>query len=103
MPQNGYDGPITLNADPTTTRAVTALQAAGYTGRFGFTRVTLLNKTGNTIYFARRSDVSAANGRPIENDESYTFETSSPGTIDFNQMYFYSLPGGTVQFTGETR
>ncbi len=101
MPENGYDGPITLGAG--VTRLVTALQTAGYTGRFGFTRANLLNSTGAIIYFARRSDVSAANGRPINNTDSHNFAAGSPGTVDFNKMYVYSAAGGTAHFTGETR
>jgi hypothetical protein len=101
MPQNGYDGPITLAAG--VTRLVTALQAAGYTGRFGFTRANLLNLTGATIYFARRSDVDASNGRPIEDAESHSFSSGNPGTVDFNKMYVFSAAGGTADFSGETR
>ncbi len=101
MPENGYDGPITLGAG--VTRLVTALQTAGYTGRFGFTRATLSNNSGAIIHFGRRSDVSAANGHPIANLDSYHFQAGSPGTVDFNKMYVYSAAGGTAHFTGETR
>ena len=101
MPENGYDGPITLGAG--VTRLVTALQAAGYTGRFGFTRATLSNSTGAIIYFGRRSDLSATTGRPIEAADSHHFAAGSPGTVDFNKMYVYSAAGGTAYFTGETR
>jgi len=101
MPTNGYDGPITLAAG--VTRLVTALQAAGYTGRFGFTRANLLNKTGAAIYFARRSDVDATNGKPIANDAAELFMSGSPGTVDLNKMYVFSAGGGTAHFSGETR
>ena len=101
MPQNGYDGPITLGAG--VTRLVTALQAAGYTGRFGFTRANLRNATGASIYFARRSDVDASNGRPIDDTDAHAFESGNPGTVDFYKMYVFSAAGGTIYFTGETR
>lgn len=103
--QNGYDGPITLAAG--VNRMVTVLQAAGYTGRFGFTGATLRNNTGASIFFARRSDVSdagATKGREIESPESYTFPPpGGKGTNDFNQMYVYSAAGGEAYFDGSTR
>jgi hypothetical protein len=97
MAQNGYDGPITLAAG--ITRLVTALQAAGYTGRFNFLWSNLRNTTGAVIYFAKRSDVSAANGRDIPDTESFTW----PEKKDMSIMYVYSLAGGTAYFSGETR
>lgn len=101
MSQNGFDGKITLAAG--VNRLVTVLQAAGYQGRFGFTRADLLNQTGDLIYFARRSDVSAANGRPLNNDQSHHFQPSGIGTVDLYQMYVYSAAGGDAYFTGDTR
>jgi hypothetical protein len=101
MPQNGYDGPITLGAG--VTHLPTALRAAGYTGRFGFTRVQLLNKTGSLMYFARRNDVSAANGKPIANDAAENFQSGNPGSVDMNNMFLFSAAGGTAHFSGETR
>jgi hypothetical protein len=82
---------------------VTVLQAAGYTGRFGFTRANLRNATGAAIYFARRSDVDASNGRIIDSDDAYDFKAGNPGTVDFNKMYVFSAAGGTAYFSGETR
>jgi hypothetical protein len=101
MPINGYDGPIALAAGANS--LVTVLQAAGYTGRFGFTRADLTNQTGAPIYFARRSDVDNTNGRPIEDGLGYEWKAGSPGSIDLNKMYVYSAAGGTAQFSGETR
>jgi hypothetical protein len=101
MPQNGYDGPITLVAG--VTHVPSALKAAGYSGRYGFTRAKLLNKTGALIYFGRRSDVSAANGHPINNDADERFQSGNPGTVDLNQMYVFSAGGGNAHFSGETR
>lgn len=105
MPANGYDGPVTLAAGAN--RMVTQLQAAGYTGRFGFTGATIRNETGASIYFARRSDVSdagATKGREIQHGESYTFPPpGGRGTVDFNQMYVYSAAGGEIYFDGSTR
>lgn len=104
MPQNGYDGPITLAAG--INRMVTVLQAAGYTGRFGFVSATLRNNTGASIYCKRDSAVSDAGahkGREIEDQDSYTWPGSGRGTRDFNQMYVYSAAGGEAYFDGETR
>jgi hypothetical protein len=105
MPFNGYDDPLTLAAG--VNRFVTLLQAALYTGRFGFTSVTIRNNTGASVYFARRSDVSdagATKGREIESGESYTFPSpGGKGSIDFNKMYIYSAAGGEIYFDGSTR
>jgi len=101
MPLNGYDGPITLAAG--ITHIPTALQAAGYTGRYGFVSANLKNLTGASIYFARRSDVSAANGREIPDADEYHFQATGRGTRDFYKMYVYSAAGGTAHFSGETR
>lgn len=98
---NGYDGPATLAAGAN--RVLTILRAAGYAGRLGFTHVTIRNQTGATIYCARRSDVDATNGRPIEDGESYTWPSLGKGTHDFYQMYIYSAAGGTIQFDVATR
>lgn len=101
MPENGYEGPITLDAG--VTHIPTALRAAGYTGRFGFTSANLLNKTGADVFVARRSDVSNANGRPIENNDFYHWQGTGRGTHDFNKMYVYSAAGGTAHFSCSTR
>lgn len=104
MSQNGFDGPLTLAAG--INRMVTVLQAAGYTGRFGFTAPTLKNNSGASIFFARDSAVSdsgAHKGREIEHGDSYTWPGTGRGTRDFNQMYVYSAAGGEVLFDCETR
>src|SRR4051794_30900343 len=101
MSVNGFDGAIALGAG--VTRLVTALQAAGYAGRFGFTRANLRNESGATVYFGRRADVDNTTGRPISDGQDHNFLAGSPGTVDFNRMYVYSAAGGTVYFTGETR
>jgi hypothetical protein len=102
MSQNGYDGKITLAAG--VTRLVTALIAAGYTGRFGFTRANLRNETGDLIYFARRADVDASTGRPLESQRDHEFPKGGGfGSIDMNQMYVFSVAGGDAYFSGQTR
>jgi hypothetical protein len=99
MPQNGYDGPLTLAANQN--RLVTLLIAAGFTGRFGFKAATIKNNSGASIFVARDSAVTdngAHKGREIENGDSYTWPALAKGTHDFYQMYAYSAGGGEIIF-----
>lgn len=99
MAQNGHDGPLVLAAG--VNRLLTLLQAAGYTGPLAFTSADIDNQTGAAIYFARRSDVSAANGKLIEAGSSQHFAARSRRKYDLNIMYVYSAAGGAIHFSGE--
>jgi hypothetical protein len=104
MSQNGFDGPLTLAAG--VNHLPTLLKAAGYTGRFGATFATLTNKTGASLFYARRSTVSAAGatkGKELADQTPETFQAHGHGTIDFNQFYIYSAAGGEIDFSINTR
>lgn len=104
MPQNGFDGPLTLAAG--INRLQTLLIAAGFTGGFGFKYATLYNNTGASIYVARDSAVASSGahkGREIQTGNSFTWPGGGRGSHDFNQMYVYSAGGGEVLFNCSRR
>jgi len=91
---------LSLNLPSGVIRLTSALKAAGYTRKSGFKRAQLLNTTGGTLYFSRRSDVDNNNGKPVDQGKKSPNLVSGTGLVD---VYIHSAAGGVAQFSGDAK